>query len=566
MAAFNKAVLTVRGNNLLTGALNGDSIEFTRLETGDGTYDGTEDLSAMDRLRSKRQEFPFLRMEKDSDRSVMLVAMISNEGLETGYRMTEIGVFGKLRNSDEEVLCSVTTAVTGGADFWPSFNGMHPSKMVLRYHVTVSPDASPCIAVEDDTVLAEIAAESNRAHAAERELSERITESVAGALEDAKRYADSAYTQASGYTDGKIADLINGAPSTLDTLKEIADAMQENENVVEALETAVGSKASDVEFQDHADNRTVHVTRSEKEKWNGAERNAISGIKKNGQDILPDSERMVNIQVPAKMSELDNDAGYLTSKEVDPDEFKNIAEKTVEFEEAKDRANIKSGESFKILFGKISKIFRDLKNVAFSGSYNDLSNKPMIPTVPASLKNPHALSFNGAESGSYDGSAAKTVKIPSGTNSLLANVAGTWLDAIQGAALKRLHDDNASKITQINSDLSALKAYELFDYGLPNDGGDVHVYKCGKVLQYRIRAANVGNIAAYSEKHLYTFAGQWAPWVDLVKVPCLCDNPGDGDFYFTITADGKLLLGTRNKPVASTDSVQFNGWICGIAK
>ena len=179
MAAFNKAVLTVRGNNLLTGALNGEQIEFTRLETGDGTYDGTEDLSAMDRLRSKRQEFPFLR-----------VAVVSNEGLETGYRMTEIGIYGKLKNSDEEVLCSVTTAVTGGADFWPPFNGMHPSKMVLRYHVTVSPDASPCIAVEDDTVLAEIAAESNRAHAAERELSERITESVAGALEDAKRYAD----------------------------------------------------------------------------------------------------------------------------------------------------------------------------------------------------------------------------------------------------------------------------------------------------------------------------------------------------------------------------------------
>ncbi len=94
----------------------------------------------------------------------------------------------------------------------------------------------------------------------------------------------------------------------------------------------------------------------------------------------------------------------------------------------------------------------------------------------------------------------------------------------------------------------------------------MHVYKCGKMIQYRIHIANAGNIAAYSEKHLYTFASQWAPWVDLVKVPCICDNPGDGDFYFTITSDGKLLLGTRNKPVASTDGVQFNGWLCGIAK
>lgn len=151
-------------------------------------------------------------------------------------------------------------------------------------------------------------------------------------------------------------------------------------------------------------------------------------------------------------------------------------------------------------------------------------------------------------------------------NNLQAKVAGTALDAVQGAVLKGLWDQHETKINQINSDLSALKAYDLFDYGLPNDGGDVHVYKCGKIIQYRIHIVNAGNIAAYSEKHLYTFASQWAPWVDLVKVPCICDNPGDGDFYFTITADGKLLLGTRNRPVASTDGIQFNGWICGIAK
>ena len=115
---------------------------------------------------------------------------------------------------------------------------------------------------------------------------------------------------------------------------------------------------------------------------------------------------------------------------------------TVSFEQAQNRTNISSGDSLKTLFGKIMKTFADLKSVAFSGSYTDLSNKPTIPTVPAALKNPQALTFTGGVTGSYDGSAAKSVKIPSGTNSLLANVAGTWLDAIQGAVLKRLHDDN----------------------------------------------------------------------------------------------------------------------------
>ena len=34
-----------------------------------------------------------------------------------------------------------------------------------------------------------------------------------------------------------------------------------------------------------------------------------------------------------------------------------------------------------VIFGKIAKFFSDLKTVAFTGSYNDLSDKPTIPTA-----------------------------------------------------------------------------------------------------------------------------------------------------------------------------------------
>ncbi|MCM1212901.1 MAG: hypothetical protein NC331_16565, partial [Lachnospiraceae bacterium] len=57
------------------------------------------------------------------------------------------------------------------------------------------------------------------------------------------------YQQATGYADQKIADLINGAPSTLDTLGEIASAMGENKDVVRALEEAIGTKASQKEME-----------------------------------------------------------------------------------------------------------------------------------------------------------------------------------------------------------------------------------------------------------------------------------------------------------------------------
>lgn len=57
-----------------------------------------------------------------------------------------------------------------------------------------------------------------------------------------------------GYTDTKIADLINGAPTTLDTLKEIADAMAENEDVVASLNEAIGKKANASDLTSHTGN------------------------------------------------------------------------------------------------------------------------------------------------------------------------------------------------------------------------------------------------------------------------------------------------------------------------
>lgn len=51
--------------------------------------------------------------------------------------------------------------------------------------------------------------------------------------------------------------------------------------------------------------------------------------------------------------------------------------------------------------------------VATSGNYNDLSNKPTIPTK---LPTPNVLTFTGAVTGTWDGSATKIVNIPSGSS------------------------------------------------------------------------------------------------------------------------------------------------------
>lgn len=147
-------------------------------------------------------------------------------------------------------------------------------------------------------------------------------------LSASKTYADGMYRQATAYADKKVADLIGGAPESLDTLKEVADAIKENESVMNALDAAVGKKANQSELDTHVDNSTIHITSQEREKWNGS-------VSKTG----------------------------------------DASNTTVTFTEST-RVKPTSGEKLSTIVGKIVKWLADLKTVAFSGSYNDLNNIP----------------------------------------------------------------------------------------------------------------------------------------------------------------------------------------------
>lgn len=134
---------------------------------------------------------------------------------------------------------------------------------------------------------------------------------------DASGSATQALTDAKGYTDQKIADLIDGAPETMDTLKEVSDAIADNKDVVDALNEAIGKKANASDLTSHTGNTTVHITATERTDWNAAkthadsahapsdaEKNVIIGVKKNGADLTPDASRKVNITVPEAIADI----------------------------------------------------------------------------------------------------------------------------------------------------------------------------------------------------------------------------------------------------------------------
>ena len=206
---------------------------------------------------------------------------------------------------------------------------------------------------------------------------------------------DGAYANSNKYTDQKIADLINGAPETMDTLKEVADAIEKNKSVVEALDKSIGTKANQNELDTHTGNDTIHITSDERTKWNDANNkkhthsnksvldgitselvqkwtetssSSVTGIK----GVNEDSFRRGNVELTAE-----NVGAVATGGDT--------AENTTVFTAASARGNLKSGESHATLFGKIAKWFADLKEVAFTGKipWVDVTGKPSTYT-PAS--------------------------------------------------------------------------------------------------------------------------------------------------------------------------------------
>lgn len=88
---------------------------------------------------------------------------------------------------------------------------------------------------------------------------------------------DVAYANSNKYTDQKIANLINGAPETMDTLKEVSDAITASKTTEEALNKAIGTKANQSELDTHTGNDTIHITASEREKWN--KNGGVTGVR-----------------------------------------------------------------------------------------------------------------------------------------------------------------------------------------------------------------------------------------------------------------------------------------------
>lgn len=95
---------------------------------------------------------------------------------------------------------------------------------------------------------------------------------------EALNHANTKLTEANQYTDQQIGSLIGAAPEMLNTFEEVANAIEQNQDIADALNEAIGKKANQTDFEAHVQNAEVHITADERQKWNDKQ-DAITGTK-----------------------------------------------------------------------------------------------------------------------------------------------------------------------------------------------------------------------------------------------------------------------------------------------
>lgn len=168
----------------------------------------------------------------------------------------------------------------------------------------------------------------------------------------------------------------------------------------------------------------------------------------------------------------------------------DASDTTVTFSAAAERANITTGEKLSALFSKIAKWLSDLKPVAFSGSYDDLSNKPTIPAntwrpVQDNLTSSSATDSLSANQGRLlaNGSARDSTKMPIAGGTFTGAVGfanSTWNPVGDDCYMG---DFNAAGCVAFKSMSSQLTGIALVGAGsnmycrllVQNDGGDMYL-------------------------------------------------------------------------------------------
>ncbi len=288
MAEFGRLIVTDKGSSLIFKTIKSNkSICFTGLSVSSRRYQEGE-FKNLVALEDIRQRSNTLETDIESNNSIKIRVILPNTDLTEGYQMRTVGLYAN--DPDEgEILYAVSAEISNNGCYVPPYNNRTVSSLYFNLSVAVGNSENVQLVIDQGAVVTVKQLNS---------VQEKIQEAI-----------DALYQQVIAYTDQKVADLINGAPSSLDTLKEIADAMAENQDVVEALNDAIGTKANQAEMDSLLNTKLDKTGDSKDAKVTFSSSDTLTPIAYADVDVLKSGETLKSIF--AKVSKVFKNVRYL---------------------------------------------------------------------------------------------------------------------------------------------------------------------------------------------------------------------------------------------------------------
>lgn len=243
--SFGGLVLTGRGREEIAKASSGEALlKIQEVVLGGGLYEGanTDAVSLVNPVMS----LPVEKITREGN-EIHLEVEFSSKDVPKAFYFREIGV------KANDVLCFYDNCGNDAEYLDPeSDNIIKQKRMRIILYISSEVQVNVSIASQLYVMETDFLEHKNNNGNPHNVTKEQIGLGRADNTADNEKPVSAAqqelinetYQQLTSYTDARIADLINGAPETLDTLKEIADAMAENQDVVQALDEAIGKKVN----------------------------------------------------------------------------------------------------------------------------------------------------------------------------------------------------------------------------------------------------------------------------------------------------------------------------------
>lgn len=157
MAKYKTSIITSKGQELMAKVTSGVAkIEFTKAVFGSGEW-SDEDISPnIIELKEQKQSVSISSMKVSPEQKnvVNLSAVLSNDNLEEGYFINEIGLYARDKNAEnsEEILYFIIIAEKGYADYFPA-SDYSPVKILQDFYIEVADSSDTAIAIDNKVAV-----------------------------------------------------------------------------------------------------------------------------------------------------------------------------------------------------------------------------------------------------------------------------------------------------------------------------------------------------------------------------------------------------------------------------